>query len=86
MPFIDESAIAGSSIALITPFGTRRFTHAIHDIDGTHSLIRDWPPVMSLSMHYAMTCGLADGFDAEARAQELVEQIGRAECREREKM
>ncbi len=77
MPFIDDSAIAGSSIELITPFGKRRFTHAIHDIDGTHSLIRDWPPVMSLSMHYAMTCGLADGFDADAGAQELVERVGK---------
>ncbi|MCF6176647.1 MAG: hypothetical protein L3J71_12870 [Victivallaceae bacterium] len=58
MIVIDDAKIVGSAVELINPFGKREITHVIHDIDGTHSLIRDWPPVMSLAMHWAMTCGL----------------------------
>ena len=29
-------------------FAKRQITHVFHDIDGTHSLIRDWVPVMAL--------------------------------------
>ena len=64
MIVIDDSKCAESSIELINPFGIREITHVIRDIDGTHSLIRDWPPVMSLVMHWAMTCGLEEDSDS----------------------
>jgi len=75
MAFID-SAKAGTGVELLVPFGKREFTHIIHDIDGTHSLIRDWPPVMSLSMHYAMTSGLVDGFDSKENLKKLIVRVG----------
>ena len=28
-----------------------KIKYAFHDIDGTHSLIRDWPPVMSICLY-----------------------------------
>jgi phosphoglycolate phosphatase-like HAD superfamily hydrolase len=76
MVVIDDTFAAGSSLELLRPFGQRHITHAIHDIDGTHSLIRDWPPVMSLSMHYAMTCGLADDFDDDRHLRGLIGRVG----------
>lgn len=36
------------SIELVKSFSPRQITHVFHDIDGTHSLIRDWVPVMAL--------------------------------------
>jgi hypothetical protein len=82
MIVIDDTKIAGSSVELINPFGKREITHVIHDIDGTHSLIRDWPPVMSLAMHWAMTCGLEDGFDSPENLKILVERVGKDELPE----
>ncbi len=81
MAFIDSSK-AGKGVELLIPFGKREFTHVIHDIDGTHSLIRDWPPVMSLSMHYAMTSGLEDGFDSKENVEKLIERVGKEELPE----
>ncbi len=78
MAYIDDSKIGkNSSIELHRPFGKRRITHVIHDIDGTHSLIRDWPPVMSLSIYWAMTCGLEDDFDSAENLQKLIERVGK---------
>ncbi len=52
-------------------------THAIHDVDGTHSLIRDWPPVMSLSIHWAMASGLEESFDSDQNLEKLIARVGR---------
>jgi len=77
MPWFDDTPARGSRVEFINPLpGRRRFTHAIHDIDGTHSLIRDWPPVMSLSMHWAMTCGLGEDFDSADNLARLIPQVG----------
>ncbi len=75
---IDDSKILPGSAILVARrlAAPRRITHAIHDIDGTHSLIRDWPPVMSLSMWYAMTCGFSDGFDSDDNLMKLVPRVG----------
>jgi hypothetical protein len=81
--YVDDSKMAGSRIEIINPIGERReITHVIHDIDGTHSLIRDWPPVMSLSVHWAMTCGLADDFDSDENLRKLIPQVGQKELPE----
>jgi len=74
--YIDDSNIAGSGIELIRPFGKRAITHVIHDIDGTHSLIRDWHPVLSLSIHWAMTCGYKDGYDSDETLAALIARSG----------
>jgi phosphoglycolate phosphatase-like HAD superfamily hydrolase len=73
----DKGLASGGKLEIVKPVGKRRITHAIHDIDGTHSLIRDWPPVMSISIHHAMTGGLADDFDSDAQAQRLIAASGR---------
>lgn len=79
MPILDDSCIHNhaSHIEVIKPVGRRTITHVMHDIDGTHSLIRDWPPVMSLTIHWAMTCGLGEDFDNEENLRRLVEKVGK---------
>ncbi len=57
--------------------GRRTITHVIHDIDGTHSLIREWQPVMSLTIHWAMTCGLKEDFDSAQNQAALIQRCGR---------
>jgi phosphoglycolate phosphatase-like HAD superfamily hydrolase len=79
----DDSALAGApGIELVRPAGRRRVRHAVHDVDGTHSLIRDWPPVMSLSIHWAMTSGLSEDFDSEEHLRALVARVGKAKLPE----
>ena len=84
MAILDDSVLAGDSgnIEVINPVGSRTISHVIHDIDGTHSLIRDWPPVMSLTIHWAMTCGLEEDFDSEANKQKLIARVGREKLEE----
>ena len=72
----DRELESRGKLEVVRKVGERRLTHAIHDIDGTHSLIREWPPVMSLSIYHAMTCGLSDDFDSEATVKRLVDQTG----------
>jgi len=78
MAIFDDSCLNGDpgNIEAINPVGRRRITHVVHDIDGTHSLIRDWPPVMSLVIHWAMTCGLEEDFDSPECAAALTERVG----------
>ena len=78
MAVLDDSVLADApgNIEIINPVGRREITHVIHDIDGTHSLIREWPPVMSLAIHWAMTCGLADDFDSAENLAKLIDRVG----------
>ena len=78
MAILDDTAIESDPprFEIIRAVGRRRITHAFHDVDGTHSLIRDWPPVMSAVLHYAMTCGLADDFDSDENERALIGRIG----------
>ena len=50
--------------------------YAFHDIDGTHSLIRDWPPVMSICLNDVIRNGLPEGFDSEENAKRLISLAG----------
>jgi phosphoglycolate phosphatase-like HAD superfamily hydrolase len=81
---LDDSVIleTPSKIEIIKPVGRRVITHVMHDIDGTHSLIRDWPPVMSLTIHWAMTCGLKEDFDSDENCKRLVERVGQQRLEE----
>jgi phosphoserine phosphatase len=76
---LDDSVLAAEpgNVEVIRPAGRRRITHVAHDVDGTHSLIRDWPPVMSLAVHWAMTCGLEQDFDSAQNRAALIGRVGK---------
>jgi phosphoglycolate phosphatase-like HAD superfamily hydrolase len=78
MAILDDTDLAdsGCGIEVVNRLGRRAVTHVLHDVDGTHSLIREWPPVMSAVLGYAMACGLSDDFDAPEHEAQLVEQVG----------
>ena len=78
MLVIDDSNIPRQSegMEVVNFVGERQITHAIHDIDGTHSLIREWQPVMSACLHYAANSALDDNFDAEDRIRGVVAECG----------
>lgn len=61
---------------LVRPFEKRQITCAFHDIDGTHSLIRNWPPVMSIVLDYAEHSGVYPGYDSEEQVQKIAAQAG----------
>ena len=61
---------------VITPFTKRAITYAFHDIDGTHSLIRDWPPVMSIVLNDVIENGLKEGYDNDINVQRLIQNAG----------
>ncbi|MBN1553496.1 MAG: hypothetical protein JXA11_02030, partial [Phycisphaerae bacterium] len=64
------------NVEILRRVGRRGITHVFHDIDGTHSLIRDWPPVMSLTLHTVIFEGLPDGYDSPDNVRRLVEIVG----------
>jgi len=64
------------SPSVIGSFGEREILYAFHDIDGTHSLIRDWPPVMSIVLHYVSENGVPDGYDSDEQVKKLVSLAG----------
>lgn len=70
------------NIQILKRFGKRKITHAFHDIDGTHSLIRDWPPVMSLILYYVISTGLPTGYDDDDNVIKLVEKVGKVPLEE----
>lgn len=86
MIYIDDSVLRGSRVELVHPFGKRQITHVIHDIDGTHSLIRNWHPVMSLSIYYAMTCGFPADYDSDENLRKLIAEVGRKPLPESDKI
>ena len=59
-------------IEVVNAFAQRRITHVFHDIDGTHSLIRDWVPVMALVNGAVARYGMFPG-DARAVAAAILE-------------
>lgn len=64
------------SPSVISSFGEREILYAFHDIDGTHSLIRDWPPVMSIVLHYVSENGVPEGYDSDEQVKKLVDLAG----------
>lgn len=57
-----------STIEVVNPFQPRNITHVFHDIDGTHSLIRDWVPVMALVNGAVAAYGMFPGSAEEIAA------------------
>jgi len=84
MLVIDDTCICANpgGLEVINPVGRRRVSCAVHDIDGTHSLIRDWPPVMSRVLHTVIVEGLPTGYDDSVRIEELSRMVGREELPE----
>lgn len=50
----------------------RKILCAFHDIDGTHSLIRNWPPVMSRVLYDTAVNGIPKNLTSEANINRLV--------------
>ena len=63
----------------------REIKYAFHDVDGTHSLIRDWPPVMSIVLYDVIENGLAEDFDSEENLHRLVSITGKKSLPETDK-
>ena len=68
--------VDNGSPSVIGSFGEREILYAFHDIDGTHSLIRDWPPVMSIVLHYVSENGVPEGYDSDEQVKNLVDLAG----------
>lgn len=60
----------------LTAFEKRRIRYAFHDIDGTHSLIRNWPPVMSIVLYDVIVHGLPADFDSLENEHRLIAEAG----------
>ena len=68
---------AGSlpGVEVAKTFANRKITHVFHDIDGTHSLIRDWVPVMALVNGAVARSGMFEG-DAQSVAKAIAAHRG----------
>jgi len=77
MAILDDSGLPGrvGGLEIVRRLGRLQITHAVHDVDGTHSLIRDWMPVMSAILHCAITSGLPEDFDSEESRRRVVAQV-----------
>lgn len=73
MLFLDPAKIP-AGIEVVTPFSARKITHVFHDIDGTHSLIRQWVPVMALVTGFVAANGMPAGDDPEIVAR-IISQV-----------
>lgn len=61
---------------VVKHFEERKIEYAFHDIDGTHSLIREWPPVMSICLYDVIENGLPEDFDKEENIKRLIDFAG----------
>lgn len=61
---------------VVKDFGTRKIKYAFHDIDGTHSLIREWPPVMSIVLDYVSNGGVPEGYDSDENVKRIIAVTG----------
>ncbi|MBE6739958.1 MAG: HAD family hydrolase [Ruminococcaceae bacterium] len=58
---------------IVNAIKDRKIVCAFHDIDGTHSLIRNWPPVMSRVLYDTAMNGIPDNLTSEDNINRLVE-------------
>ncbi len=68
--------INNKSDIVVNSFEPRNIKYAFHDIDGTHSLIREWPPVMSICLYDVIKNGLPEDFDSEENKTRLINLAG----------
>ncbi len=62
-------------LEIVSRLGRRPITHAFHDVDGTHSLIREWPPVMSAILSWVIANGLPEGYDTGENAADIAARV-----------
>lgn len=75
MIFFDTTRISGNSdIEVLKKVKKRKITHVFHDIDGTHSLIREWQPVMSRVLNDVIVNGLPKGYDGDENVKSMIER------------
>ncbi len=65
-----------NDIAIVNAVKDRKIICAFHDIDGTHSLIRNWPPVMSRVLYDTAVNGIPDDLTSEDNINRLVSLCG----------
>jgi phosphoglycolate phosphatase-like HAD superfamily hydrolase len=77
MVILDDSGLADRSggLEIVRRAGRRVITHIFHDIDGTHSLIREWQPAMSALISWVIANGLPDGYASEANADRIAATV-----------
>lgn len=61
---------------IINEVENREIICAFHDIDGTHSLIRNWPPVMSRVLYDTAVNGIPENLTSEDNINRLVALCG----------
>lgn len=64
------------TVEVINEINEREILCAFHDIDGTHSLIRNWPPVMSRVLYDTAVNGIPDNLTDEDNINRLVSFCG----------
>ena len=57
---------------IVKSFKDMKIGYAFHDIDGTHSLIREWPPVMSRVLYDTAINGIPEDITSEDNINRLV--------------
>lgn len=72
----NNGIIATHAPGCLREFEPRRIVYAFHDIDGTHSLIRNWPPVMSIVLADVIMRGLPEDFDSKENRERLIAAAG----------
>ena len=70
---------------IVNDFQDTEILYAFHDIDGTHSLIREWPPVMSICLYDVIANGLPDDFDSPENEKRLIDEAGKKPLPETDK-
>ena len=77
MMILDDTTLPDrvGDLEIVRRVGRRPISHAFHDIDGTHSLIREWPPVMSALISWVIANGLPEGYDREENAAQIASRI-----------
>ena len=59
-------------IDIVNAVENRKIVCAFHDIDGTHSLIRNWPPVMSRVLYDVAVNGIPENLTSDDNINRLV--------------
>lgn len=72
MIICDQHTLSQEGLEIVNRIGKREITHVFHDIDGTHSLIRQWHPVMSVTLEYTILEGLKEGYDSPENTAMLI--------------
>ena len=70
------NTFSSNDIAIVNAVKDRKIICAFHDIDGTHSLIRNWPPVMSRVLYDTAVNGIPDDLTSEDNINRLVSLCG----------